>query len=173
LDDAELCVSLNAQCAAGWLAKGQAEHALGRAADATLSFQQGLRAEPAHPELLVRLAAVRAEPPPNLLRQLRDLVFAARLGLENLFRTVEDPEKTTDAYVEANSELLDAQVGLLAQTLRVNMTVLFDSPMLCDAYEQIVYACSQLVAGAPAAFSTRLKHAPEVVEGLSLALRVG
>lgn len=173
LDDAEICVSLDSACADGWLAKGQAEHALGRAADAALSFQAGLRAEPNHAELLSQLDAVRGEPPPNLLRQFRDLVFAARLGLENLFRTVEDPEKTTDAFVEANAELLDAQVGLLAQTLRVNTAVLFDSPMLCDAYEQIVYACSQLVAGAPAAFSTKLKNAPDVIEGLSLALRVG
>jgi len=173
LDNAELCVSLDSGCAAGWLAKGQAEHALGRAADAALSYEAGLRVEPGHPDLLSRLEAVRAEPPPNLLRQLRDLVFAARLGLENLFRTVEDPERTTDAFIESNSELLDAQLGLLAQTLRVNTSVLYDSPMLCDAYEQIVYACSQLVSGAPAAFSTRLRNAPDVIEGLSLALRIG
>jgi tetratricopeptide (TPR) repeat protein len=173
LDDAELCVSLDASCVDGWLAKGQAEHSLGRAADAALSFQAGLNVEPEHAELLAHLESVRAEPTPNLLRQLRDFVFAVRLGMENLFRTVEDPEKTTDAWVESNSELLDAQIGLLSQTLRVNTAVLFESPLLCDAYEQIVFVCSQLVSGAPAAFSKHLRNAPDVVEGLSLALRVG
>ena len=41
LDDAELVVSLDSNCAAGWLAKGRTEHALGRVADAALSFQAG------------------------------------------------------------------------------------------------------------------------------------
>lgn len=173
LGNAEICVSLDANCAEAWLAKGQAECGIGRTADAVLSYQTGLKVEPENAELQAQLAAVRAEPPPNFLRQLRDLMFAARLGLENLFQTVEDPEKTTDAWVASNHELLDAQLGLLSQTLRVNTAVLLDSPMLCDAYEQIVYACAQLVAGAPAAFSTELSNAANVVEGLSLALRIG
>jgi len=173
LDDADLCVSLDPSSVDGWLVKGRAERALGRTADAALSLQAGLRLQPEHSGLMLQLAQVRAEPAPSLMRQLWDLVAAARLGLENLFRTVEDPEKTTDAFVESNSERLDAQLSLLAQTLRVNLAVLLDSPMLGDVYEQIVYACAQLVAGAPAAFSTRLQSAPRIVEGLGLALRVG
>eukprot|EP00930_Biecheleria_cincta_P072942 TRINITY_DN6028_c0_g1_i1.p1 TRINITY_DN6028_c0_g1~~TRINITY_DN6028_c0_g1_i1.p1 ORF type:complete len:1592 (+),score=369.97 TRINITY_DN6028_c0_g1_i1:22-4797(+) len=173
LDDAELCVSIDGTCVEGWLAKGRAEHALGRSADAAISFQAGLELQPGHEDLQSQLASVRAEPQPNLVRQFKDLIFAARLGLDNLFRTLEDPEKTTDAFVESNRELLDAQVGLLAQTLHVNTVVLFESPRLCDAYEQIVHACSQLVMGAPAAFSKVLKNARSVVEGLSLAMRLG
>eukprot|EP00931_Biecheleriopsis_adriatica_P085210 TRINITY_DN5950_c0_g1_i2.p1 TRINITY_DN5950_c0_g1~~TRINITY_DN5950_c0_g1_i2.p1 ORF type:complete len:1347 (-),score=350.97 TRINITY_DN5950_c0_g1_i2:132-4172(-) len=173
LDDAELCVSLDGQCVQGWLAKGKAEQLLGRSADAAASFQAGLDLEPLNVELQSQLTAVRAEPPPNLIMQFKDLVFAARLGLENLFRTLEDPERVTDVYIESNAELLDAQVGLLAQTLHVNKVVLFDSPRLCDAYEQIVFACSQLITGAPAAFSKCLSNAPSVVEGMSLAMRLG
>ena len=39
--------------------------------------------------------------------------------------------------------------------LHVNTCVLFDSSRLCDAYEQIVRACAQLVSNAPASFSRR------------------
>ncbi|CAK0879793.1 unnamed protein product, partial [Prorocentrum cordatum] len=173
LDECELCVSLDPSCAAGWLCKGHVERALGRTADAELSYQAGLQVEPSHPEFAGLLAALRAEPPPNLMMQLRELISAGRLGLETLFRTVEDPEKVTDAFVESQREVLDAQMGLLGQTLRVNVAVLLDSAMLCDAYEQIIFACSQLVSGAPGAFSRCLQNAEQIIEGLSMALRVG
>ncbi|CAE7265880.1 unnamed protein product [Symbiodinium necroappetens] len=173
LDDAETCISLDSKCSEGWLAKGKAELALGRAADAAASFQAGLVHEPNHPELSRQLSVVQAEPAPNILQQFKELVFAARLGLENLFRTLEDPQRATDAFVDSNAEMLDAQLALLAQTLRVNTSVLFDSPRLCDAYEQIVHACAQLVSGAPKSFSRKLSNARKIVEGLSLALRIG
>lgn len=35
-------------------------------------------------------------------QRFKDIIFAARLGLENLFRTLEDPSKTTDAFVESS-----------------------------------------------------------------------
>eukprot|EP00913_Durusdinium_trenchii_P016695 g15694.t1 len=127
LDDAEMCISIDAKCAEGWLEKGKAELALGRLIDAAQSFHQGLQLAPDHQEL--ELGARREE---------WDLVFAARLGLEHLFRTLEDPQKTTDAFVESNAAVLDQQLGLLAQTLHVNTSVLFESPRLCDAYEQIL-----------------------------------
>ena len=171
LDDAELCVSLDSKCLEGWLCKGKAELALGRAADAAASFQAGLALEPNHPELLRQLSAVA--PAPNILQQFKELVFAARLGLENLFQTLEDPHRTTDAFVDSNAEVLDAQISLLAQTLHVNTSVLFDSPRLCDAYEQIVHACAQLVSGAPKSFSRKLQNAKDILEGLSLAVRIG
>jgi len=171
LDDAELCVSLDSKCLEGWLCKGKAELALGRAADAAASFQAGLALEPNHPELLRQLSAVA--PAPNILQQFKELVFAARLGLETLFQTLEDPHRTTDAFVDSNAEVLDAQISLLAQTLHVNTSVLFDSPRLCDAYEQIVHACAQLVSGAPKSFSRKLQNAKDILEGLSLAVRIG
>eukprot|EP00435_Cladocopium_sp_Y103_P061814 s39_g23.t1 len=173
LDDAEMCVSIDAKCVEGWLEKGKAEMGLGRALDAAQSFHQGLQLAPEHQDLKDRFAAARAEPSPNILHQFKDLVFAARLGLETLFRTLEDPQKTNDAFVESNLVVLDAQLGLLAQTLHVNTSVLFESPRLCDAYDQIVRACSQLVAGAPGAFSRRLQHAESITRGLCLAVRIG
>ncbi|CAJ1405802.1 unnamed protein product [Effrenium voratum] len=172
LDDAEMCVSIDAKSAEGWLEKGKAELALSRSIDAAQSFTAGLQLAPEDPQLQ-RYAALRAEPTPNILQQFKDLFFTARLGLENLFRTLEDPTKTNDAFVESNAAVLDTQLGLLAQTLHVNTCVLFDSSRLCDAYEQIVRACAQLVSNAPASFSRRLQHAENIVEGLSLALRIG
>ncbi|CAK9081580.1 E3 ubiquitin-protein ligase TOM1-like [Durusdinium trenchii] len=124
--------------------KGKAELALGRLIDAAQSFHQGLQLAPDHQEL--ELGARREE---------------------------WDPQKTTDAFVESNAAVLDQQLGLLAQTLHVNTSVLFESPRLCDAYEQIVRACSQLVTGAPSAFSRRLAHAEQIVQGLCLAVRIG
>ena len=38
----------------------------------------------------------------GVLPRFKDLVFAARLGLESLFRTLEDPQKTNDAFVESS-----------------------------------------------------------------------
>ncbi|CAK9072930.1 unnamed protein product [Durusdinium trenchii] len=189
LDDAEMCISIDAKCRFlvpnpkhGHLPKGKAELALGRLIDAAQSFHQGLQLAPDHQEL--ELGARREEwvVQPGTFKNgslaageevLADLVFAARLGLEHLFRTLEDPQKTTDAFVESNAAVLDQQLGLLAQTLHVNTSVLFESPRLCDAYEQIVRACSQLVTGAPSAFSRRLAHAEQIVQGLCLAVRIG
>ena len=37
-----------------------------------------------------------------VFQRFKDIIFAARLGLENLFRTLEDPQKTTDAFVESS-----------------------------------------------------------------------
>ncbi|CAK9072401.1 unnamed protein product [Durusdinium trenchii] len=202
LDDAEMCISIDAKCRFlvpnpkhGHLPKGKAELALGRLIDAAQSFHQGLQLAPDHQELELgarreewvvqpgtfkngSLAAGGGSPGCRSIQGIHcadtwDLVFAARLGLEHLFRTLEDPQKTTDAFVESNAAVLDQQLGLLAQTLHVNTSVLFESPRLCDAYEQIVRACSQLVTGAPSAFSRRLAHAEQIVQGLCLAVRIG
>ena len=96
LDAAELCISLDPVCAAGWLAWEPAEEDLGRAVDAAVNFQTSLLVSGAQTCGFIRCSSrglrlsVRSLYPPSA-DYSATLFPLPGTAPEIMFRTAEDP----------------------------------------------------------------------------------
>lgn len=174
LDDAELCVALAPTFARGFLRKGSAEQALNRRVDAQASFARGLFHDADNNLLKQATEALRADSSCSLQSTLYHVLFVSpHLQMDRLFQVLEDPDRLTATYVKDQAGQLDAQFACLTQTLRVDLGLLFASPVLRDAYDRVTFACGQLLQWAPEAVTKHLQQAQRIVQGLGLALRCG
>eukprot|EP00397_Hematodinium_sp_SG-2012_P001730 GEMP01001735.1.p1 GENE.GEMP01001735.1~~GEMP01001735.1.p1 ORF type:complete len:1162 (+),score=278.31 GEMP01001735.1:169-3486(+) len=169
LDDATMCVSLDPTFAKGWNRCGVASFYLGRWADAEKAYLRGLEEDSQNMALVEALKALQEKPQrsPSYF-----LLASQTLNFMHLFQKLEDPEGLTEAYVEEQQTLLNYQLEYLTVTLHVDLSALFASPELRDAYDQATFACGQLLSFVPGATS-RLPIARQVVQGIACALRVG